>query len=379
MTTTRRQFLATASAATAVAAVAPAAFGRPSRQDGKALKILVLGGTGFLGPHLIHQALERGHEVTMFNRGRTQPTIFVDQFKQVEALTGDRKDPEALAAALGGERTWDAVLDTSGYYPRVIDLAMDALKDRIGHYTFISTLSVYGERNTIDMDESAPVATIEDETVEEVTGQTYGALKALCEQKAEERMPGLVANIRPGLIVGKGDKTDRYTYWVDRMHRGGRVLCPGTGDDYTQIIDVRDLAEWTIRVAEARTAGVFNCVTPARGLTMRSMLTGCQAATDTESTLEWVDADFLAANGVAAWQHMTAWIPSSAPGYEGFGQISTDAAVKAGLTTRTAEDTAAATLAWWLTLPEERRRNRRAGLPSDMEKGVLEAWDGREG
>ncbi len=387
---TRRDFLTTASAAAAAVSLAPGALASglaaplsaaarvPLGRADKSLKILVMGGTGFLGPHLIHAALERGHEVTMFNRGKTKPSIFTEQYEKVEALQGDRKEARDLEA-LGTDREWDAVLDTSAYYPRVVDMVLGRLKDRIQHYSFISTISVYGERNDVGMDEDAPVATIEDESFEEVTNESYGALKALCEQKAEALMPGRVANVRPGLIVGKGDTTDRYTYWVDRIQRGGRVLAPGTGDDFTQIIDVRDLAEWTVRCAEQRTAGVFNAVTPQAGLTMRTMLEGVLAATKSDAELVWADTDFLMGQGVQPWQHMTAWVPSTLPGYEGFGQVSTARAIKAGLTTRTPEDTAAATLKWWLSLPEDRRKNLRFGLPADMEQTVLKAWDAREG
>jgi len=383
--TTRREVLAAGSASAAAALFAPGALAaaatRPASALGgkadKPLKILVMGGTAFLGPHLIHHALERGHEVTMFNRGRTQPSIFVDQFEHVEALQGDRSDPAALEA-LGTDRTWDAVFDTSAYYPRAVDMVATLLKDRIRHYTMVSTISVYGQRNDIDMDETAPVDTIEDETLEEVTNESYGALKALCEQKAEEVLPGRVANVRPGLIVGKGDPTDRYTYWVDRIHRAGRVLSPGSGDDFTQYIDVRDLAQWIVHLAEEDTAGVFNAVIPSGSLTMKAMFEGIQAAAGTEPEYVWADPEFLQSQGVFPWQHMTAWVPSSAPGYEGFGRTSTKRAEAAGLTVHSAKDTAAATLDWWLTLPEERRSALRAGLGSEAEANALAAWDARE-
>jgi 2'-hydroxyisoflavone reductase len=378
MTITRRDFLAATSLGVAATALAPRAFAGAALRAPESLEILVMGGTGFLGPHLIHAALQRGHKLTMFNRGRTQPRIFVDQYEQVEALQGDRKLADGLAA-LGSDRRWDAVIDTSAYFPRVVDMSVGLLKDRVKHYTLISTLSVYGERNDINMDESAPVATIEDTSTEEITGASYGPLKALCEQAAEQLMPGRVANIRPGLIVGKGDNTDRYTYWVDRIQRGGRVLAPGTGDDYTQIIDVRDLAEWTVRVAEQNTTGVFNAVTPAAGMTMRAMLEGIHEATGTDAELTWVDEAFLEQHGVQAWQHMTAWVPGRARGYEGFGQTSTKRAQAAGLTTRTPVDTARATLDWWISLPEERRTQLRAGLDAATEAKVLAAWDERDG
>jgi 2'-hydroxyisoflavone reductase len=347
----RREFLAAASAGTAAAVLAPSTFALAAVRAREPMSLLVMGGTGFLGPHLIHVALERGHQVTMFNRGKTEPKIFVDQFERVEALRGDRRDAEALAA-LGTERKWDAVIDTSAYYPRVVDMAVGLLKDRVRHYSLISTVSVYGERNDIGMDETAPVATIEDETTEEITGLTYGPLKALCEQAAERLMPGRVANIRPGLIVGKGDSTDRYTYWVDRIHRAGRVLAPGTGDDYTQYID---------------------------SLTMRGMLGAIRSASGSDAELVWADTPWLLEQGVQPWQEMPAWVPPTFPGYEGFGQLSAERAAKAGLTVRTAEDTAKATLDWWLTLPEDRRRALRAGLDAEAERKVLAAWDARDG
>ncbi len=208
------------------------------------MKLLVLGGTVFLGRHLVEAATARGHSVTLFNRGQHNPELY----PEVEKLRGDR---DSDLSALQGRR-WDAVIDTCGYLPRAVRASAELLADAVDHYTFISSISVYADFHTPAMDESAPVGTLADETVEEVTGETYGPLKALCEQAAERALPGRVLNIRPGLIVGPHDPTDRFTYWPVRVARGGEVLAPGRPHVPVQVIDGRDLAEWTVRMVEAR-------------------------------------------------------------------------------------------------------------------------------
>ncbi|WP_428261756.1 NAD-dependent epimerase/dehydratase family protein [Haliangium sp.] len=329
--------------------------------------LLILGGTGFLGPHLVEQARARGFEITLFNRGKTNPHLFPG----LEKLRGDRDgDLEALKG-----RSWDAVIDTSGYVPRIVTASAELLASAVKHYTFISTLSVYADHATVGITEEYPVATIEDESNEDVRAN-YGALKALCERAAEAAMPGRVANIRPGLIVGPLDPTDRFTYWPVRVARGGEVLAPGTGDDRIQVIDVRDLAAWTVQVVEQRVTGVYNAVGPAGGVPMRSVLERCRQALGSDARFTWVSAEFLEAQEVAPWQHMPAWLPAEGE-YAGFGSVDVSRAVARGLSFRPIEDTARATVEWFQTLPAERQAKLRAGITPEREAEVLAAWHAR--
>ncbi|HEY0093963.1 MAG TPA: SDR family oxidoreductase, partial [Archangium sp.] len=255
-----------------------------ARAGGK--RILILGGTAFLGPQLVEAARARGHTVTLFNRGKTRPQLFPD----VEKLHGDR-DPtkgEGLKALEG--RTWDAVIDTSGYVPRMVRASAQLLAPHVGQYLFISSISVYKDMSRPGLDETAPVATTSEPDNETIGGENYGALKALCEQEAEAAFPGRTTNIRPGLIVGPEDPTQRFTYWPERVARGGEVLAPGDGSDPVQFIDVRDLAEWTLLALENRDVGVFNATGPTQPLTVGEMLEACKQAGQSDATFTWADA-----------------------------------------------------------------------------------------
>lgn len=398
---TRRDFLAAAAATTAGLALAPSALARLAPPP-KKLDLLILGGTGFLGPHVIKAALDRGHSVTMFNRGQTEPRFYEEMLAGVENLHGDRRED---LSALGGDRRWDAVIDTSAYYPRVVDMSAGLLKDRVGQYVLVSTMSVYGERNDIDMDETAAVGTIDDPTTERVTGESYGPLKALCEAKAEELMPGCTTVVRPGLIVGFGDNTNRYTYWPARAYRaarlGERMACPGDGTDYLQYIDVRDLADWMILALEQKHVGVYNAVTPARARTTRSTfgaaIAEAEARAGAEARHTWVPTEIVLENNIQPWQQMTCWIPPTLEGYAGIGQASVKKIVAAGMTFRGERDTAASTLDWWLGLPQVERdeywdrlataesagpgEGRRPvyGCPRDLELAALADADAQQG
>ncbi|MBS1201390.1 MAG: hypothetical protein H6R27_2068 [Proteobacteria bacterium] len=331
-------------------------------------RLLILGGTSFLGPHLTQAAQARGWQVTHFNRGRRDP----DGVPGVETLIGDRN---GQLSALEG-RTWDAVIDTSGYVPRHVALSAGLLAPSVRKYVFISSISVYKGFATPN-DESSPVGTLADPSVEEVNGETYGPLKALCERAAETALPGRAISIRPGLIVGPLDPTDRFTYWPARADRGGEILAPGTPADPIQVIDVRDLAEWTLRLVESDTkAGVFNVVSPPRQLTMGRLLDACVQAAGSRATLTWVDAAFLEAQKVSPWSDMPVWVPPV--GEEGaLSLTSVQRAVDAGLTFRPLADTVRDTLAWHRERPEERRTKLRAGLDAERERAVLEAWHKR--
>ncbi len=336
-------------------------------------RVLILGGTGFLGPQLVEAALARGHTVTLFNRGKTRPHLFPD----VEKLQGDR-DPrqgDGLKALEG--RSWDAVIDTSGYVPRIVRASAELLAPRVGHYVFISSISVYKELPWPGMDESAPVATLEDPTVENVP-EHYGALKALCEQAAEAAFPGRTTNIRPGLIVGPDDPTQRFTYWPVRVAQGGEVLAPGTGADAVQFIDARDLAAWTLLTLDNRDMGVFNATGPAAPLSMRELLEACKQASGANATFTWADGDFLEQHRVRPWTDMPVWV-SGKGAMAAMSRLSNARAVARGLRFRPVLDTALDTLTWFNGLPPERQAElrKRSGLTPEREREVLAAWHQR--
>ncbi len=363
----RRHFLAHLAAGSLLAAGAcrPAAAPRrktPAVEPDRSLDLLILGGTGFLGPHVVRSALSRGHRMTLFNRGRTNPHLFPD----LEKLVGDR---DGQLDALRG-RAWDAVIDTSGYVPRLVGDSARLLAGNVGHYQFVSTISVYADFSVPGMDEAAPLATIDDPDIETIDGATYGPLKALSEQAAQREMPGRVMVVRPGLIVGPGDKTDRYTYWPVRAARGGDILAPGDGKTFVQFVDVRDLADWMVSGAERSLTGTFNAIASPATYTMAGLLTDCIAAAQAPARPVWVDAAFLEARGVAPWSDLPVWMPPTGS-YAAFGRIANERALSAGLRFRSPARTAAATLAWWQALPDERRSKLRAGLAPDRESELL--------
>ena len=332
---------------------------------GTALNILILGGTGFTGPHQIAYAVGRGHRVTVFNRGRRQ----ADLPKGVKHLVGDRNDN---LSALKGTATWDVIIDNPTTFPRWVKSAGEVLRGRTDQYVFISTLSVYDKWNVATMDERAPLATMPDPANESM--QYYGAMKVLAEQEAEKWYPGKVTVIRPGLIVGPRDETDRFTYWPVRMARGGEVLCPPAFDS-AQIIDARDLAEWTIRMCEDRKYGVFNATGPRSALSQLEMLAGIRAAMPgtLDITLTSADTKFLEEQKVRPWADLPVWIPNQGDTLY-WGKANIEKAVAAGLTFRPLAVTAAETLAWHQTRPAEQRAKLKAGLPAEKEAELLKAW-----
>ena len=375
---TRREFVQTSAAAGGALGLGALGRGHPARlriqKAERPLRILILGGTGFTGPHQIRYALERGHHVTIFNRGKTDPTTNEEIFDRVEQLTGDRDND--LKALETGE--WDAVIDNSASIPRWVRQSANLLKDRVELYLFTSSLSVHSDASEPGLTEDAPVATIDDPTVEEITGETYGPLKVLCEKETRAAFPNGAIIVRPHLIVGPGDRSDRWTYWPVRIERGGEVMAPGTPQDPTQYIETRDLAEFDIHLIETRQLGTYSAVGPLARLSMAELLYGMRAVVSNEVSFTWVDADFLAAHDVAPWRHMTAWVPPRGDS-AGFCQFDNSRAVAAGLTFRPLAVTALDTLDWWKTLPEERRAKPRAGLEPERETEVLAAWHARNG
>lgn len=364
---TRRQSLAQLSGLAAAAALAaPALAGVPKAK--RPMRLLILGGTGFIGPHQVRYALARGHQVTIFNRGRQKEAWP----GPVEELLGDRNgDLKALEG-----RAWDACIDNPTTIPAWVRDAARVLKGHVGHYSFISTISVYAD-NKAPAGETAPLAEYKGadpfaETTANVAKdlRLYGPLKAISEGEAIRQYGAdKVAIIRPGLICGPGDETDRFTYWPVRLTRGGEVLAPGDGTDPTQIIDARDLAEWTVRVAEQRTAGVFNATGPNAPVPMRRFLDGVAAGVGAKPTYAWAPDAFLEANHVSAWSDMPVWVPAKAE--PGFHRRANTRAIRAGLTFRPLSVTAADALAWFKTLPPERQAKMRAGLTPEREAALL--------
>ena len=326
----------------------------------KPLRLLVLGGTGFTGPFQVAYALARGHTVTVFNRGRTNPGVLPDA---VEQLVGDRNgDLDALKG-----RTWDAVIDVPATLPRWVRASAQLLQDAAPHYTFVSSISVYADASAPGIDESAPLHTLADPDTEDY--QYYGGLKAASEAEAERAFPGHALIVRPGLIVGPGDPTDRFTYWPVRIARGGEVLAPGTPQDPAQIIDARDLAEFIIR----RATGADNATGPREPYEFGALLTGIRDALGSDARFTWADHEFLAKHEVAPWSHMPVWVPP-VDEYAGFSRVSNEKALAAGLTFRPLADTARATLAWHRTRPDERQAALRAGIDAEREAALLAAW-----
>ena len=321
------------------------------------MKTLILGGTQFVGRHLAEAALARGHKVTLFHRGRTGPELFPD----AEHVLGDR-DSDDLETLRG--RTWDAVLDTCGYLPRVVRRSAALLAPSAGAYVFISTISVYADFTAPGLDETAPLGVWEDPSAEAVTNSNYGPLKALCEQAVEEAFPGRSLIVRPGFIAGPFDPTDRFTYWVRRAAQGGEMAAPGTPRQPLQIIDARDLAAWTLQMLEAGTVGIFNAAGPASPLTFGEFLEAARTVSGSDARLHWVSDALLQEQGIT--------LPLAVPADSGLDGLMTASLAKAlahGLTFRPLAETIADTLAWDRTRPADVPL--KAGLTPEREQALL--------
>ena len=357
------------------AATLPASLPEGSGRAIKPLSILILGGTGFTGPEQVNYAVSRGHSVTLINRNQTRPDFFKGR---VEQLIGDLNGD---MSALKG-RTFDVVIDNPTTFPAWVRNVAQYMAGHTNHYIFISTLSAYANNKTPWADESDPTASMPPDldpyTLEpQNRGRYYGPLKAYSEKEVEKYYPGVNTIIRPGLIVGLLDTSDRFTYWPYRIDKGGEVLAPGDGKDAVQIIDSRDLAEWTIRMAENRTLGTFNATGPAKPLTMAEMLYGIRAVTTAGAQFTWVPADFLHDQKVRQWRDMPVWIPDG-PTTAGFSRRNVDKALAAGLTFRPLAVTAKDTLDWNKTRAEADLKaladGKIAGISAAHEAEVLSAW-----
>lgn len=335
------------------------------------MRLLILGGTIFLGRHLTEAALARGHHVSLFNRGKHHS----DLFPNVEKLRGDR---DGDLRALQGQ-SWDTVIDTSGYIPRVVRASAELLADQVEHYTFISSVSVYADFKEPGINEESAAGVLEDQSVEQITVETYGPLKALCEQTVEAALPGRALHIRPGLIVGPHDPTDRFTYWPRRIARRGDVLAPGNPEAPVQFIDVRDLASWILQMVEAKQTGVYNATGPATPMSMRGLLEGCQEALNSDAQLVWLDEQFLLEAEVQPWIELPLWIPEGNGSSRGFQMIDCSKALTAGLSFRPLAATIRDTQAWDVAAATgEQDTTQKSGqgksLSAEREAQLLHHW-----
>jgi 2'-hydroxyisoflavone reductase len=377
---TRRDFLVGSLATIGAARVLDPRTGLPSTRPNLSSarvapkSILILGGTGFVGPHQVRRAVERGHRVTIFNRGRSAPGLFGPD---VEELTGDR---ESDLRALAGRR-WDAVIDESASLssaPEWVEKSAGLLKDQTDQYLFISTRSVYADLSAVPMTKDAPVLTRENAPVPDGRPLPYGHAKAYAEKAAHAAMPGRVTVVRPGLIIGPGDDTDRFTYWPVRIARRGEVLVPGDGTDSVQIIDVRDLVNFCVTLVENTIYGVFNAVGPQLGQPFSEFVQRVQRGVGaTDVTYTWVDADFLRERGAAPYGRELPVFQVMRGRTAGFARFDLTPEIAAGLTFTPMETTARETLAWFRTLPAERQAGLKTGFTPERERELLAAWKAR--
>jgi 2'-hydroxyisoflavone reductase len=377
MLITRRQFIALSSAGVTGATLWPTALTGAESSPKRPLRILILGGTGFLGPACTESALARGHKVTHFNSGRTEelrrsggrPSVVP---AGVEQLFGNR-DPNKTADDRRGQgrtdapkeanspkglsqlagRKWDGVLDTSGYFPRMVKASAELLAPNVRQYIFISSISVYRDTSKPNYDETAALATLADPTTEEMgrSFENFGGGKALCERAAESAMPGRVTNVRPGFIVGPRDTSGRFIYWPVRASLGGEMIVPGAPSDPIQIIDVRDLADWLIHCLENNIVGVYNATGPAKELTMKALLEGVRTGVGSKAAMAWLDYEWLKTQGIREGQFPLYAPPDGETA--GFHRCNISPALAKGLTFRPVADTARATMDWYQSLPQE--------------------------
>lgn len=413
MTTTRREFITSTTAAIAATTLWPQALGAagPAGKAAKPLRILILGGTGFLGPACTESALARGHAVTHFNSGRTEerrretgrPSVVPAGVEQLHgnrdpnktaadrkaeskpggapstppatgagpapAAANDPTSPKGLSQLVG--KKWDAVIDTSGFFPRMVRASAELLAPSVRQYVFISSISVYKDTSTPNYDESAKLATLADPSVEDFGKDfaNYGGGKALCEKAAEDAMPGRVTSVRAGYIVGPRDTSGRFIYWPLRASLGGAMIVPGRPADPIQIIDVRDLADWIIHCIEDNIVGAFNATGPAKELSMKAFVEGVRKGVGASPTFTWIDDAFLKAHNVGEEQFPLYAPPSGETA--GFHRCNIGRALKAGLKFRPLPDTAKVTLDWYKSLPADLQAR---VAPQFVKPPTGEAW-----
>jgi 2'-hydroxyisoflavone reductase len=377
---TRRRFLGLSAAAGGAlgtgltpaglfASSGPLETGLRRQEAPRKLDVLILGGTGFIGPFQVQYAQERGHDVTLFNRGSGR-----EMFPDIETLIGDRNgDLESLRG-----RRWDLVIDNSTSRPDWVETSATFLRDATDQYMYVSSRSAYADLSRVPMTADAPTWTYETAGIERGANLPYGLAKAESERSLLQILPDRATIVRPGLIIGPEDETDRFTYWPVRIHEGGEVLAPGDGSDPIQIIDVRDFTEFMIHLGEDATMGLFNVVGPRIPRPMDELLYGIRAVTTAETEFTWVDTDFLASMGVRPYQEMPVWRPPT-PGNEGFARFDLTPEIEAGLTFRPLAVTARDTLDYHLSRSPERRAEVRERMPAAREAEILAAWHRRNG
>lgn len=325
------------------------------------MRILVIGGTRFVGRHFVEAARAAGHTITLFHRGKTGSDVFPD----VETIQGDRDQVADLDKLRG--QTWDAVLDTCAYIPRHVRMLTEVIRESTPHYVFISTISVYSDPVAPDADEDTPLITLDDPTVEQVTGETYGGLKVLCESAARESGIPSVTLVRPGMIVGPHDPTDRFTYWVERVARGGEMLVPGDPRRRVQYIDGRDLAAWLVKVIENRITGTFNTVNPPHGIAWEEWMNEMRAEFGSDAWFTFVPDSWLEQRGVTGGE-LPFWAPAP---HDGILAMSNNRAYETGLRARSTREIARDTLAWSRSRADDVLK---AGLSPEREAALLSEW-----
>jgi 2'-hydroxyisoflavone reductase len=330
------------------------------------MRILVIGGTVFVGRAIVDAAVAAGHEVTRFHRGKTT----AEAPGAVETILGDR---DGGLDALAG-RTWDAVIDTCGYVPRLVRASAEFLRKASPRYVFVSTVSVYADFDPIGLDESSALGELEDPATETIDAATYGPLKVLCERAVTDVYGEHSLIARPGIIVGPHDPTDRFTYWMARIAAGATVLAPGSPDAAMQFLDARDLAAWLVAATERDERGVFNTVGPATPTTWGEVLFACCEAAERNVRVRWIPDEFLLENGVQAWRDLPLWLPPS-EGKQGLFRIDASRAHAAGLSHRSTAAIVRDTMQWWRT-----RENAElsVGIAPERAAEILAAWDTRE-
>lgn len=353
----RRDALKSASLAAAGLLMGGNAFGGSAK-----LRVLILGGTGFIGPHFVTALRSAGHTLTLFNRGRRNPGLFPD----IETLTGDRDGKiEALQ-----NRDWDVVIDDSGYVPRVVDLTAQLLKGQVQHYIFVSSISAYADFSTPGIDEDSKLAVLEDPKVEKIDAATYGGLKVLCEQTVQRTYGQRSTVIRPTYIVGPGDTSDRFTYWPARVARGGEMLAPGQPSDPIQFIDVRDLADFMRICVEQRPSGAFNICNPPGAVTIGDLLAASKRISGSNASFVWASTEFLEQHGALESGEIPIWAAPQGDS-AGFALVSSARAVARGLRFRPLQTTVTDTLDWHAKRPADQQQTLRAGLTPQREAELL--------
>ena len=335
--------------------------------EGKKMKVLFMGGTGFIGPHMVRALVNAGHEVTLFNRGKSNPHLFPDLAK----IKGDRLTDDIKQVS---GHDWDFIVDTSCYIPRAVDMLMGAVDtDKVKQYVFISTISVYASFSQAGITEESPLAQMDEEPESEDVNKWYGALKVRCEEQAEKALPGRVTRVRCGLIIGPGDKTDRFTYWPVTAANSDEMLAPGSGDDPLQTIDARDLADWVVHCIDKKLVGAFNSTNPTGLYTFRDVLNMCRDELNPDLKLTWVPNEFLETQNLGESGGLPLWIGDDKE-YAGIWKVNAGLAASKGLKARPLSESIRDTWAWWETLPAERTAKLKTGLSPERQAEILAAW-----